>query len=201
MGNKILHWSCCHCAAQVMGFRKWPVRAAWTDGHFAAAQLLHKRRNSEIVSKLNHAYCFSLFLHFICLIFVIFCFFSLVSICPFSVLLTPLLLFSPLCLSTSHSVLCRSVPAQSHDSASLPLFGLSMLTFSSLLLPCALSFSSIPPSTFCLAFLFSLLYCPLYFSPSVLSSSSSLLHHKVDGWMIHLSLCPRTVVILILLHS
>lgn len=107
------------------------------------------------------------------------------------------------CLSTSHSLLHRSLTTQSLDSASLSLFSLSILAFSSLLLPRALSFSAIPPSTFCLAFLFSLLYCHLYFSPSFLSSSSSssLLHHKVDGWMIHLSLCPRTVVILILLHS
>ncbi len=127
-----------------------------------------------------------------------FCLLSLDQIRPFSVLLTPFL-FSLLSVSQT---LTLSSDAPSPLSPmilphSLHLI-LAFLLFP-LYSPCALSFLSIPPST--LSRLLSLLYCPLYFSPSVLFSSSSLLHHKVDGWMIHLSLCPRTVVILILLHS
>lgn len=34
-----------------------------------------------------------------------------------------------------------------------------------------------------------------------MSLSSSMLHHEVDDWMIHLCLCSRTVVILIFLHA
>lgn len=134
-----------------------------------------------------------------------FFFVFLISLLPLSVLLLPLLL-SPHSLSLHLSPSPPTLPPSSVPRFSLTpfLFGLSIVAFFSPLC-CSRTqslFHRFPPSTLCLAFpLFPLLWCPLHFSPSVLFSSSSLLHHKVDGWMIHLSLCPRTVVILILLHS
>lgn len=117
------------------------------------------------------------------LIFFSFIFFYLVLICHFSAL--PI---SPFTVSPSLSLVIQLL--------SLSIF--SLCVFLLFLLYCSLVhifFHQFLPSTFCLAF------SALLFPHSVLSSSSSLLHHKVDGWMIHSSLCPRTVVILILLLS
>lgn len=178
--------------AQVMGFRSL-LELLGLMGTFSP-----KRRKSDVRNSSYHTRCFSLCLHFIRLIFYAFCLFSLVSICPFAVLLTPYSFFSPLgaSLHLSLSPPPLNPMIQPHSLYLVFVFAL-FLPYCSLVL----SFSSIPPQLSVSPSSFSLLYCPLHFSPSVLFSSSSLLHHKVDGWMIHLSLCPRTVVILILLHS
>lgn len=125
---------------------------------------------------------------------------SLVSNCPFSVLLTPFLFSASACLLLSLSP--PPPPCESHESASLPLYFVFLLFSPLSIAPSCTHIFIYFPFKFvpCLSLL--LFCCPLSFSPSVLfASSSSLLHHKVDGWMIHLSLCPQTVVILILLHS
>lgn len=125
---------------------------------------------------------------------------SLVSNCPFSVLLTPFLFSASACLLLS---LSPPPPPLWIPWVSLTPSVFRILTFFPLSIAplCTHIFIYFPFKCVpCLSLL--LFCCPLSFSPSVLfASSSSLLHHKVDGWMIHLSLCPQTAVILILLHS
>lgn len=69
------------------------------------------------------------------------------------------------------------------------LFNLSILLFSPSIDSLCTSFSTFSFFNLCFALLFSLLlFCPLFPTPSW--SSSSLLHHKLDDWMIHPS-APR----------
>lgn len=93
-----------------------------------------------------------------------------------SVPLTPVLLISPFSGSPLNPII------QLHSLNLLWVFGLFPLYCSlvySLFFPDFLLQLSISPS---------LLFWPLSFPPSVLSPSS-LLHHKLDGWVIHPSLC------------
>lgn len=179
--------------AQVMGFRSL-LELLGLMGTFSP-----KRRKSDVRNSSYHTRCFSLSVYILSV--------------SFSTLSASFLLFQSALLLSSWppTPFYSPLGASLHLSLSPPPLNpmiqphsLYLVFVFALFLPyCSLvlSFSSIPPQLSVSPSSFSLLYCPLHFSPSVLFSSSSLLHHKVDGWMIHLSLCPRTVVILILLHS